>query len=347
MSVERVSLIIPGKNAAKTIRLCLDSVIPMLADKPTLSDDPKQDNPSSPLTEIIFVDDGSTDNTADIVGEYADHAVKCIPSGGKGPGGARNVGWRAATGDLCWFIDSDCVADSQALNTLLPHLTDPEVAGAGGSYTNMFPDSLLACLIHEEIVQRHRQMPGEVNFLGGFDVIYRKSVLENVGGFDEHEVNGPGSPGAEDIELSYRIHQAGHKMRFEPKSLVGHHHPTNLRRYLRSQRHHGYWRAHLHLKHRSEGAGDAYSSLVDNLQPPVAMLILAAIPTLLYPPARWVLPALILLLALMQLPMTVRLIARTASLKYALFAPMGVLRAFARGFGLSWGVLTAITGGGR
>ena len=324
---DKVSLVIPGRNAKKTLRACLDAAVPLLE--------------TQPLDEIIFVDDGSTDDTAAIVEE--EYPVVRIVSGpAGGPGAARNRGWRAAKNAIIWFIDSDCVADPKALEHLLPHFDDSTVGGVGGSYANMVPDNLLACLIHEEIIGRHRTMSTEVDFLGSFNVAYRRSVLEEVGGFDEQWVNGPGKPGAEDADLAYRVHRKGHVLHFEPKSLVGHFHPTRMGGYLRSQRVHGYWRVALHLRTPKTGAGDAYSSIIDHAQPPLAMLTIAALPTLAFPLTRLVVPVLLLLLVLMQLPITFRLMAQTRQLRYLAFVWMGFLRAFWRGVGLTHGVLKAL-----
>ncbi len=326
ISVEqKVSLVIPGRNASRTIRVCLESVTLLLG--------------RGDLEESIFVDDGATDDTADIVAEFP---VRCVPGKGAGPGAARNLGWRAAGNPIIWFIDSDCVAEPDALERLLHHLEDPKVGGAGGSYGNMRPDSLLACLIHEEIIGRHCAMPTEVNFLASFNVAYRRSVLEEVSGFDERWVNGPGKPGAEDADLAYRVHRAGHLLHFEPQSRVGHFHPTGLRRYLRSQRVHGYWRVNLHLRHPDTSVGDAYSSIVDHGQPPVAMLLLAALPTVLFPATRLVVPLLAVLLAVMQVPITLRLVRQTGQWRFLCFAPMSFARAFARGIGLIHGGLAAL-----
>jgi glycosyltransferase involved in cell wall biosynthesis len=190
--VERVTLVIPGRNAARTLCPCLDAVAPLLE--------------ARELEEIIFVDDGSADDTAAVAAGYP---VRVVPGAGTGPGYARNLGWRAARTPLVWFIDSDCVAEPDALGLLLQQLADPKAAGASGSYGNMRPDSLLACLIHEEIVERHRRMPGDVDYLASYNVLYRRDVLEHVGGFDEGNFNEPGAPGAEDIELLFRLHDAG------------------------------------------------------------------------------------------------------------------------------------------
>lgn len=335
-----VSLVVPGRNCAKTIRACLDAVLGI------------ERAHGDALREIIFVDDGSTDDTARIVESYP---VKLVTGPGGGPGAARNVGWKAATSAWVWFIDSDCVPEADALAQLLRHVdfadaacidsaTDQSsslgrIGAVGGSYANMCPQSLLACLIHEEIIERHRRMPRRVNFLGGFNVLYRRAALEAVGGFDECRFNGPVSPGAEDAELSYRVHAAGYSLLFERDSRVAHFHPTRLGRYLRSQRHHGYWRVALHLTHRDKAAGDAYSSAIDHMQPVLAVLLLVAVPTIAWPGRQWICPMIATLLIAAQAPMTLRLIRRTKRLTAFAFAPLGFLRAFWRGIGMLHGLV--------
>ena len=103
MSMELVSLVIPGRNCARTIGQCLQAVTSL------------QD--SSRLGEILFVDDGSTDETADLVAKFP---VTYVRGNGKGPGAARNIGWRTAGHPLVWFVDSDCIAQPDALELLLP-----------------------------------------------------------------------------------------------------------------------------------------------------------------------------------------------------------------------------------
>ena len=106
---DHVSLVIPGRDCARTIRQCLGSVVPLL------------EQPDCPLAEIIFVDDGSTDETREIVGEFP---VTLLEGVGRGAGAARNLGWRAAKHALIWFIDSDCVTEPDALARLLPDMSD-------------------------------------------------------------------------------------------------------------------------------------------------------------------------------------------------------------------------------
>ncbi len=316
------SLVIPGRDASRTIRQCLEAVAPLLG--------------HGGLEEIIFVDDGSVDETADIVKQFP---VRYILGKGAGPGSARNIGWRAAKSPIIWFIDSDCVAEPDVLERLLPHLDDPQVGGVSGSYGNMEEESLLACLIHEEIVERHLGMPQRVNFLATFNVAYRKSVLEEVGGFNERFLKG------QDAELSWRVLEAGHQLAFEVTSRVKHFHPVSWRSYLRTQRQQGYWRVFLHLTHRGHAAGDSYSSFVDHAQPPLAMLILAFLPLLCFSVTCRVPPVLVALLIVAQGPMTWKLVRRTRRVRYLGFAFMSFARAFWRGIGLSMGTLAALRRG--
>ncbi len=321
-----VSLVIPGRNAEATLRPCLASVVPLLE--------------SGSLAEIVFVDDGSTDATAGIA---RSHPVRLIQGPAGGPGAARNRGWRAARSELVWFIDADCVAEPDTLEVLRRRLDGPRVAAAGGSYTNLIPAAApggwLARAIQAEIAARHAAMPERVDFLGSFNVLYRRAALVEAGGFDEHRFNGPGSPGAEDAELAYRLHSRGWELAFDRRSRVGHHHPTSLARYLRAQRMHGFWRVQLYAHHPHRSGGDAYSGWLDHLQPPLAMVALASLPTLAWPALGWVAPVLLGLLALVQLPLTGRLIARERSAALLAFAPLSFARAFARGLGMTAGIL--------
>jgi cellulose synthase/poly-beta-1,6-N-acetylglucosamine synthase-like glycosyltransferase len=318
MSEARVSLVIPGRNCQQTIGTCLQAVVPLL------------DDPDSRLGEILFVDDRSTDSTPEIVAGFP---VKVIAGTGSGPGAARNLGWRAASSPLVWFVDSDCVAEPDALRLLLPHMDDPRVAAVSGSYGNMNANSLLACLVHEEIVERHRRMPTEVDFLATFNVLYRRSALEEVDGFDERFLR------AQDAELSFRVKQAGYRLRFELGSRVKHYHSTRWLRYLRAQRHQGYWRVWLHMSYPSHTLGDSYSSLVDHVQPPLAMLSLPALALFLIPPVWWLGLVPLGLLALAQIPVTTRLVRRRGDVSYMTFGFMSFIRAYWRGVGMTHGML--------
>ena len=89
----KVSVILPVYNASKYVREALDSVI-----NQTLSD-----------IEIICINDGSTDNSLEILEEYAqkDARIRIHSQENRGPSAARNVGMEIATGEYIGFIDAD------------------------------------------------------------------------------------------------------------------------------------------------------------------------------------------------------------------------------------------------
>lgn len=100
-----ISIIIPIYNAEKYLRRCLDSVL-------------RQKNV---VTEIILVDDGSTDSSGNICEEYvANHSnIICIHIKNSGPSTAKNVGYDAASGEYVAFIDSDDEIKQEMFSTML------------------------------------------------------------------------------------------------------------------------------------------------------------------------------------------------------------------------------------
>lgn len=316
-----VTMVIPGRNCARTLPACLEAAVAILQ------------SADSPLGEIIFVDDGSTDESRNVAMSFPIQIVQGI---GKGPGAARNLGWRAAKREFIWFVDADCVAEANALQILLGHLRDPAVGGVGGSYGNMQADSLLATLIHEEIVERHRAMPDRVDFLATFNVVYRREALIDVGGFDERFLK------AQDAELSWRVLEAGYELAFDAHSRVHHFHPVSLSRYLETQRQQGYWRVWLHLEHRGHALGNSYSNMIDHCQPPLALATVLSLAWVWLPFGWWVSGSGATILMAMQIPMTIRLIRRVRRWSMAYFAPLGWVRAFWRGAGMAGGALDVI-----
>ena len=88
-----ISIIIPNYNTGNYISRCLDSLI-----KQTFQD-----------IEMIVIDDGSTDNSVEVIKGYQDSRIKLLhhQGDGSGPGGARNIGLDQATGKYIMFCDSD------------------------------------------------------------------------------------------------------------------------------------------------------------------------------------------------------------------------------------------------
>jgi hypothetical protein len=94
----------------------------------------------------------------------------------------------------------------------------------------------------------------------------------------------------------------------------------------------------LYYRHPGRARRNSYSSWIDHLQPPLAATTVLALPSLLFAETRWIAPVLIGSLAALQVPMALRLMARTRQWRYAMFVPMGMARAAARGLGMISGV---------
>ena len=103
--MKKISVIIPVYNVQDYLSACLDSVL----------DQTFQD------FEIICVNDGSTDGSADILNKYAeqDNRVKVFTQKNQGQGVARNTGLDAMNGEYVLFLDSDDRLPNYALDTLL------------------------------------------------------------------------------------------------------------------------------------------------------------------------------------------------------------------------------------
>ena len=76
--------------------------------------------------ELVFVDDGSTDNTLTVLSEFQEKSqvpLKIVAQKNKGPGGARNTGLMAATGEYVWFVDSDDDINPDAIILLIENIS--------------------------------------------------------------------------------------------------------------------------------------------------------------------------------------------------------------------------------
>jgi len=327
----RVSVVIPTYNMAQYVSEAIQSVL-----EQTFAD-----------LEVIVVDDGSTDATADVAGSYP---IRYVYQVQKGPAAARNQGARLATGAIVAFTDADCVPGRQwAANLVDGFDEDEDVVGVGGAYGIANAGSFLARLVHAEIQERHTRLGDAVDFLGSFNVAYRKDVFWAAGGFDETFTAASG----EDNDLAYRLGDLGGRLRFVRNAPVAHYHPAHLWPYLRAQMRHGYWRMKLYRIHPGRLGGDAYAPLRDLAAVPVsALALLTCISVVLLHVVRmWhrgVVPVLVtsdILFAAslaayvsLRAPMALRMMRRTGERALIVYVGVAFLRDLARFAGMVRGV---------
>lgn len=167
----------------------------------------------------------------------------------RGPGAARNAGWRHATIDLVAFLDTDVVADPGWLEEILPLFDSPTVAavaprvrslpGTGAVARYEFDRSALDLGPHPALVRPL----GRVSYVPTAALVVRRTALSSVGGFDEDLRFG------EDVDLVWRIIDAGHTVRYHPAATVWHRPRPTVHSWARQRYNYGTSAAPLARRH--------------------------------------------------------------------------------------------------
>lgn len=230
MRIPFVSIVVPTYNRVRFLPACLVSLC-------------SQTYPSDRY-EIILVDDGSTDGTAEaaraILHQWGG-TFQVIQKPNGGPASARNTGIWAAAGEFIAFIDADCVAERDWLAQLASALCQSNAAGVGGPLVNVSPKAWVPYYLSASSFFRHRVRRGRVDYLLTANAAFRRSALLQVRGFSER-------PGiwSEDADLSFRLTQAGHKLLLADGGIVSHFGtPLSLRSLITNLYRYGYGNAVL------------------------------------------------------------------------------------------------------
>lgn len=171
---------------------------------------------TSPPDEVLAIDDGSTDASADLAAAAGARVVRHAANRGLAVG--RNTALAAAVGDIVVFIDVDATAHPRLVETLLAGFTAPDIAGVGGGGVEAHRETLA-----DEWRARHaRQWFGprpldHAPFLFGLCAAYRRAALLRVGGF-----NTALRTNAEDVEMGLRLRAAGYRLVYDPAAVVYH-----------------------------------------------------------------------------------------------------------------------------
>jgi glycosyltransferase involved in cell wall biosynthesis len=184
----RVSVIIPTHNRSQLLRAAIDSVLAQ----------------THPAIEIIVVDDGSTDDTASVIAQYAGR-VTCIEQANAGVSAARNTGFRASSGEYVNFLDDDDTFMPTKIERQVEVLdAKPEVGLAHCGYQHIDEEGTVldtTGLLPEGNV--FKELVCEC-FLTVHSPLIRRQCLDEVGLFDE------GLGYGEEWELFLRIALAGY-----------------------------------------------------------------------------------------------------------------------------------------
>ncbi|MDG2305572.1 MAG: glycosyltransferase [Candidatus Binatia bacterium] len=198
-----------------------------------------------PRFEVVVVDDGSTDRTAQIADSHAGSTIRVVHQENRGLGAARNRGIAEARGEVIAFTDADCVVDAAWLGYLVGKLRDGFVAVGGPnlsppetalvpSVVAVAPGGPTHVLLDDDVAEH----------VPGCNMAFEKTALERIGGFREaYRVAG------DDVDVCWRLQDAGERIGFSPAAVVWHFRRHTARAYLRQQMGYGRAEARLYFDH--------------------------------------------------------------------------------------------------
>lgn len=210
---EFISVVVPTYNRKEQLGATLNSLL--------------RQTYSNKGYEIVVVDDGSTDSTADEVEKLRKKSkvkIKFFRQGNKGPAAARNLGVSKALGEIVAFTDDDCIVPKNWLERLAESFLRENVVGVGGdtiASEKELQKNIFARLDRWKCKYIHGGLR-EKEFLGNFDcpiggganTAYKKFVLVEMGGFNEKLRTG------EELDLKRRICEGGYKLMYIPLIVV-------------------------------------------------------------------------------------------------------------------------------
>ena len=228
-----VTVVVPVRNRPRELADCLVSLTRVCYRGPL---------------DVVVVDDASDPPAAVPQGVRLIRLQRLV-----GPAAARNAGAAQCGTELVAFLDSDCVAEPDWLESLVPDLADPAVAAAGG---RVLPASEGSWLERYEAVRSPLDLgptpaaarpQAPVPYLVTANLVVRRSIFETLGGFD------PALRCGEDVDLCWRLHSAGHRLAYQPASRVHHRHRGEPAAFVRTRAAYAASEASLLRRHPRNG----------------------------------------------------------------------------------------------
>lgn len=225
----RVSVVVPVRNGGEDLAACLRALMSQ-----TLARD---------AYEVIVVDDGSSDGSADLAERLGAQVVR-QPQ--RGAPAARNAGVHAAQAPWVAFTDADCIPSRSWLEQLLAAGARDGLLGAAGAtvgYRSASAAARFVDLTHGLDASRHLAHP-RWPFAPTANAMYRREALLAVGGFDERFA------AYDACDLHTRLRPAPGSFVCAPRAVVLHRHRRTWGAYWRQQRGYGRGLAQFSLRHR-------------------------------------------------------------------------------------------------
>lgn len=201
----KVSVVISAFNEEKLLRQHIDSLCAL----------------DYPDYEIIIINDGSKDKTAQIIEEYEKKGlVRFIDKkNNEGKAMAINDAMMCCNGEILFVMDADAIAQPDILRQLVPHFTKPRVAAVAGNPRVLNTINFLTRMQLIEyssiisMIRRSQRIWGRIMAFSGVVFAVRKSALFDVGGFSP-------SAATEDIDLTWKLQKKFYDVLYESKAVA-------------------------------------------------------------------------------------------------------------------------------
>ncbi len=228
-----VSIIIPVRNRPEEIRACLTSLS-------------KLNYPAEKI-EIIVVDDCSSDATPEVIREFP--VTLLVMRQHRQASFCRNVAAARAGNDILAFLDSDCEVDPDWLLALTPAFREDFVAAVGGKIDSYYTANHLDRYekVQSSLVVSSRYKRSDERdlffYVPSCNFLIRRSCFLRLNGFkiDQHV--------GEDVDLCWRVQNAGFQVDYRPIGTIYHKHRNRLRPFCTRRFDYGTSEPQLHKLH--------------------------------------------------------------------------------------------------
>lgn len=212
-SVPRISVAVCTYNGEQVIRDCMEGLLLL----------------EYPDFEVIVVDDGSKDNTADIVAQYP---FRIISTENRGLGSARNTALEAATGEIIAYTDDDARPDPHWLNYLAQTFMTTKHVAIGGPNIAPAGDGWIAeCIANAPGGPVHVLLDDQIaEHIPGCNSAFRTENLRQIGGWDPRYRSA-----GDDVDICWRLQDMGWTIGFNPAAMVWHHRRNSIKAYWNQQ----------------------------------------------------------------------------------------------------------------
>ncbi|HET9658144.1 MAG TPA: glycosyltransferase [Kineosporiaceae bacterium] len=247
-----VSVLIPAHNEEKVIGKALAALAALRgAERPL---------------EVVVVDDGSTDGTAEVVrtiaaqGDPGQVPIRLLQQAQSGKAAALNAGIGAARGEVVVVIDADTVVTPELCRAMAVHFLDPSVGAVAGNVKVGNRHRLLALLQAAEYVtslnldRRGQAVLNTMAVVPGAAGAFRRSALLAVGGYPTQTL-------VEDADLTMILLRAGWRIPYEPRAVAWTEAPERFRDALKQRRRWSYGTLQVLARHADVIGRPRYGAL--------------------------------------------------------------------------------------